>query len=123
MKAAVAADIREVFNAPELPHAEAALERAVAKYQKTAPELADWMETNLPEGLTVFALPAAKRQRLRTSNMCEVLNRQLKRRTRVVGLFPNTASVLRLVTAQLVELSEEWETGKAYLSNTTEQQK
>lgn len=55
------------------------------------------------------------RRRLRTSNMCESLNLRIKRRTRVAGLFPNEASVLRLVTAILMETSEEWETGRAYL--------
>ncbi|MCP3914488.1 MAG: IS256 family transposase, partial [bacterium] len=73
---------------------------------------AEWMEANLPEGLTVFALPVHQRRRMRTSNMLERLNRELKRRTRVATLFPNEASLLRLV---LVEVSEEWETGKIYL--------
>ena len=58
------------------------------------------------------------RKRLRTSNMCENLNHQIKRRTRVAGLFPNENSVLRLVTAILMETSEEWETGKSYLTLT-----
>jgi putative transposase len=49
--------------------------------------------------------------------MSENLNKQIKRRTKVAGLFPNTDSILRLVTAILMEISEEWETGKAYLSN------
>jgi len=52
---------------------------------------------------------------LRTSNMSENLNDQIKRRTKVAGLFPNTSSILRLVTAILLEISEEWETG-AYLN-------
>ncbi|MFN9821260.1 MAG: transposase, partial [Akkermansiaceae bacterium] len=55
-------------------------------------------------------------------NMCENLNRQIKRRTRVAGLFPNEKSVLRLVTAILMETSEEWETGKAYLTLTAQHQ-
>lgn len=118
MREPVAADIREIFNATDRPHAEATLERVVEKYRTSAPQLADWMERNIPEGLTVFSLAAPLRTRLRTSNMCEVLNRQIKRRTRVVGLFPNTNSILRLVTAQLIELSEDWETGKAYLTLT-----
>jgi transposase-like protein len=58
------------------------------------------------------------RKRLRTSNMCENLNLQIKRRTRVIGLFPNEKSVLRLVTSILMEASEEWETGKTYLTLT-----
>ena len=70
----------------------------------------------MPESLTVLRLPAAHRQRLRTTNMLERLNRELKRRTRVATLFPNEAALLRLVSAILIELSEEWETGKRYVT-------
>jgi transposase-like protein len=70
----------------------------------------------LPEGFTVFALPEAHRKRLRTSNACENVNNQIKKRTRVVGLFPSEESLLRLVTGILIEISESWETGKAYLT-------
>lgn len=81
-----------------------------------APRLSSWMEENLPEGFTVFVLPYAMRQRLRTTNMLERLNREIKRRTRVSSLFPNEASLLRLVSAILMETSEEWETSKKYLT-------
>ena len=74
------------------------------------------MEENVPESLTVFRLPPAHRKRLRTTNMDERLNRELKRRTRVARIFPNEASLLRLVTAVLMEVSEEWETGKRYVT-------
>lgn len=117
MRGPVAADIRSVFDAESLPHAEAKLEVLVEKYSKSAPELSNWMQKAIPEGLQVFNLPEHKRKRLRTSNACETLNTQIKRRTRVAGLFPNTNSILRLVTAILMEVSEEWETGKAYLSS------
>ena len=74
------------------------------------------MEGNLIEGLTVFKLPEPFRRRLRTSNMCERINREIKRRTRVARVFPNEASLLRLVSALLAEITEEWETGKIYLN-------
>ena len=117
MRETVAADIRTVFNADTREHAEARLGALVLKYEKSAPELSNWMETAIPEGLEVFNLPEHKRKRLRTSNACETLNTQIKRRTRVAGLFLNTDSILRLVTAILMEVSEEWETGKAYISD------
>lgn len=115
MKSEVAEDIRAVFNAPDRTEAEALLSRIVAKYEKKASALAAWMETNIPEGLTVFDFPARHRRRLRTANGLERLNREVRRRSRVVGLFPNPASCLRLVTAVLMEISEEWETGRTYL--------
>jgi transposase-like protein len=118
MRASVAADIRSIFTSEDLVHAEERLAQLVVKYKKIAPALSAWMETAIPEGLTVMLLAEPLRKRLRTSNMCENLNLQIKRRTRVVGLFPNENSVLRLVTAILMEASEEWETGKSYLTLT-----
>ena len=63
-----------------------------------------------------LGLIEAHRKRLRTSNACENVNGQIKKRTRVVGLFPNEESLLRLVTGVLIEISESWETGKTYLT-------
>ena len=116
MQAEVVADLRAVFDAPDRPEAERRLGSAVEKYRTSAPKLADWLEANFPEGLAVFALPRAHRRRLRTSNMLERLNEELKRRTRVAGLFPNDASLLRLVSAVLMEVSDDWETNRKYLT-------
>lgn len=115
MRTEVAADLRAIFDAPDRSEADRLLEIAVRKYEKTAPKLAVWMAANVPEALTVFALPAAHRRRLRTSNLLERLNKEIKRRTRVATLFPNEAALLRLVSAVLMEISEEWETDKMYL--------
>jgi len=119
MRAEVAADLRTVFNAPDRNEAERQLALAVEKYAETAPRLSSWMEKNVPEGLTVFALPESHRRKLRTTNMLERLNKEIKRRTRVATLFPNEPSLLRLVSAVLMETSEEWETGKTYLKMET----
>lgn len=116
MRTRVAIDIRSIFNAPDRHEADRLLEIVADRYRETAPRLAEWMESNLPEGLNVFSLPEKHRRFLRTSNMLERLNREIKRRTRVASLFPNEASALRLVTAVLAETSDEWETGRLYLS-------
>ena len=116
MKSEVMEDLRAVFDAADQSAAQEHLQRVVRKYQKSAPKLAAWIGENVPESLTVFRLPASHRRRLRTANMLERLNRELKRRTRVATLFPNEASLLRLVTAVLMEVSEEWETGKRYVT-------
>ncbi len=115
-RVAVAQAIRTVFDCPNRPSAEQRLREVVAQYSSSAPKLAAWMEENLPQGLTVLALPASHQRRLRTTNALERVNMELKRRTRVAGLFPNEASLLRLVSALLAETSDEWETGKAYLN-------
>jgi putative transposase len=65
-------------------------------------------------------LPGKHHKRMRTSNSIESLNKEIKRRTRVETLFPNEESLLRLVSAELSEISEDWETGKVYLSMVTE---
>ena len=116
MKAEVAADIRAIFTAPSLADAQNLLARTVTKYLPVASKLANWMETNLPEGLTVMSFPTGQRQRLRTVNPLERLNQEIRRRTRVVGVFPNEAACLRLVSALAMETSDEWETGKVYLN-------
>ena len=70
----------------------------------------------LPEGLTVLAFPEAHRRLLRTTNGVERVNREIKRRTQVASIFPNEASCLRLVSALLMEISDDWQAGKAYLT-------
>jgi putative transposase len=116
MRSQVAADLKAVFDAPDRPEAERQLAKVAERHAETAPQLAEWLEANVPEGLTVFALPRSHRRRLRTSNMLERLNEEIRRRTRVAGLFPNQASALRLVSAVLMEISEEWETNRKYLT-------
>jgi len=116
LRSVVAADIRSIFNCSDLESAQARLKERVAFYSKPAPKLAEWMEQNLPEGFIVYGLPEAHRRRLRTSNAIERVNQELKRRTRVASLFPNEASLLRLVTALLCEISNEWATSKVYLN-------
>ena len=116
MKREVAADIRAIFNAPDRAQAEAQLRRTVEKYAHCASRLADWLEGNIPEGLTVFAFPEDHWRRIRTVNSLERVSQEIRRRTRVAGIFPNEASCLRLVSALLMEISETWETGRIYLS-------
>lgn len=116
MRMEVAEDIRSVFNAPDRETADTYLKKAVQKYALLAPKLADWMEVNLPEGFTVFSFPRAHQRRLRTSNYLERLSQEIKRRTRVIRVFPNEQSCLRLISAILMETGEEWEYGRMYLN-------
>lgn len=115
MKREVAADIRAIFNAATRQDAETLLARTVEKYAPQASALADWLEENIPQGLTIFAFPSEHQRRLRTTNSLERLNREIRRRSRVAMLFPNEASCLRLVTAVVMEISDEWQTDRVYL--------
>jgi transposase-like protein len=115
MKREVAADIRAIFNAATRQDADTLLARTVAKYAPQASALADWLEENIPQGLTIFAFPSEHQRRLRTTNSLERLNREIRRRSRVAMLFPNEASCLRLVTAVVMEISDEWQTDRVYI--------
>ena len=115
MKQAVANDIKAMFTAPNLDEAQRLLQLTTEKYREKAPLLSAWMEENIPEGLTIFSFPQEHWKKLRTSNLAERVNKEIKRRTKIVGIFPNCDSCLRLVTALLVEMDEEWAQGRAYL--------
>jgi putative transposase len=110
MRAAVAADIRSIFTAPDRNEAQLLLEKFLSRYETSAPQLAKWAEEAIPEGFTVFALPASHRRRLRTTNLLERVNEEIKRRTRVARLFPSETSCLRLVSAILMEIADDWQT-------------
>jgi putative transposase len=83
-------------------------------YATSAPRLSAWMEVNLAERFTVFDFPLEHRRTIRTTNSLERINREILRRTRVVGIFPNEAAYLRLVSALQMETSKEWQIGKKY---------
>ena len=116
MRLEVAADIRSMFNAPNRETAENLLHAAIQKYAVSAPRLSAWLEENLSEGFTVFDFPLDHRRSTRTTNSLERINKEIRRRTRVVGVFPNEASCLRLISALLMEISEEWQIGKHFCS-------
>jgi len=120
MQKQVSDDIADIFAAPDGKMAQTRLKCYAQKYAKSAPKLSEWMEENLPQGLTVFELPQKHRKRMRTTNPLERLHEEINRRTKVARLFPNEASLLRLVSAIEMEISEDWIAGKRYLNMKTE---
>jgi len=106
MKAVTEASTRET--------AKAAQAAAVVELEKKAPKVARLMEEHGEEILGVYALPEAHHKRMRTTNMLERQNQELKRRTRVVRVFPHERSLLRLIAALLMETNQEW-MGRIYL--------
>lgn len=115
-RAEVARDLRAIFNAMDRSEADTRLKTIAQKWEKSTPKLSAWMEVNVPEALSVFSLPETHRRRLRTTNALERLNEEIRRRTRVALIFPNETALERLVTALLMEQSEQWETDKTYLA-------
>ncbi len=90
--------------------------RTIAEqWRPTHPHLAERLEEEIEDGLACLAFPASHQRRIRTTNGLERVNQELKRRTRVVRIFPNREACLRLVTALAAEISEDWESGRRYL--------
>jgi transposase-like protein len=116
----LADDLRAVFAASTRAQAQASAEAAADRWRPTHPKVAARLEEELEAALTCLAFPAEHRRRIRTTNGVERLNQELKRRTRVVRIFPNRESLLRLVTALAMEQSEEWVSGRRYLDLTPE---
>ncbi len=105
----IGAELRRIWNAATLDDAEAELRRLAAASAEAAPDLAAWLEANVPDGLAAFTLPEGHRKRLRTANPIErAVQQEIKRRTAKVGVFPSRDALLRLVSAVLAEIDDEW---------------
>jgi transposase-like protein len=115
-KSEVAESIRAIFDAENRVEAERLLKQVVAKYEADMPQLSRWMADNIEEGLTIFNFLVHHRKKLRTSNIAERVNQEIRRRSRVVRIFPNVASCERLAGAIVIEISEHWLSGNMYLS-------
>lgn len=112
----LAADLRGLFAAPDRHSALEFASCVAEKWRGSGQEkVASHIEEHIEECLACLAFPETHRQRIRTTNGLERFNQELKRRTRVVRIFPNREACLRLVTALAVEQSEEWVTGRRYL--------
>ena len=112
------ADLRGIFAAPDRKQALGIASSVAQKWRKKKgnEKVAEHIEEYIEECLTCLAFPESHRRRIRTTNGLERLNQEIKRRTKVVRIFANRESCLRLVTALAVEQSEEWVTGRRYLA-------
>ncbi len=111
----MADDLRAIFAAPTAAQARETAYSCAERWRSSHPSVASQLEEALEPCLACYAIPPAHRVRVRTTNGLERLNQELKRRTRVVRIFPNRAALLRLVTALAMEQSEEWVSGRRYL--------
>jgi len=108
------AKLRLMFNAPDITTARGLLDDIVSEYAQTAPRAVTCLEAGFDDAMAVMALPEPYRRRLRSTNGLERLNREVRRRERVIGIFPNIDSALRLLGALLMEQDEEWAIGRHY---------
>ena len=109
-------ELRWIYDRRDLQEANRDLAAWITKWQGKYPKLVDWVESNIGETLSFYRLPRAHHKHLKSTNMLERLNEEIKRRTRVVRIFPNTESCLRLTRALCVETHETWLEDNRYLN-------
>jgi len=109
-------ELRWLYDRHELEQARQDLAAWLGKWQAKYPKMCSWVEANIEETFTFFQLPAEHHKHMKSTNMLERINEELKRRTLVVRIFPNAASCLRLVRALAVEIHEDWIEATRYLN-------
>jgi transposase-like protein len=109
-------ELRWIYERRNVEEARRDLAAWLAKWESRYPKLCDWAEANIEETLTFYRLPQQHHKHLKSTNMLERINQELKRRTLVVRIFPNTASCLRLIRALTVEIHEDWVEATRYLN-------
>ncbi len=112
----LAALLRPIFNAPDRDSARALLGDALERLRAPLPKVATLLEEAEEDLLAFYAFPPDHWRKLRSTNPLERLNREIGRRTDVVGIFPNDRALIRLVTMVVIEQNDEWLVGRRYLS-------
>ena len=111
----VSEDMDRIFNASNSRDARAVIEEVMDKYEKDIPDVTDMLDEAKEDILAIYILPRKYWKRFRTTNMIERLNEEIRRREKVVRIFPDDGSVLRLIGSLLLEKDEEWSSGRRYL--------
>ena len=111
-------ELRWLYDRQSIEEAQRDLAAWLKKWQSKYPKLCDWVEANIEETLTFYRLPRQHHKHLKSTNMLERLNEEIKRRTHVVRIFPHEASCLRLIRALAAEIHEDWIEATRYLNMT-----
>ena len=115
-KKAFAAQLKEIWLAPTIELARQRANELISQYDKRFPRAIEILQEGLEDSLAFYTFPSLDARKISSSNMLERLNEEIRRRTRVVGIFPSPNSYLRLVTTYLMEYAEDWSVSRAYLS-------
>jgi transposase-like protein len=107
--------LKDIFAAPDIKQARERKRKLVKELERLKPKVAGWLDMELESCFTVYNLPAEHRKRMRSTNMIERFNQELLRRSRVIRIFPNVESCIRLFATMCMEQSEQWQTGFKYL--------
>src|SRR5690606_35688132 len=114
LRSDVKAHVRSIFEAADVDTARTLLHQTIDQYQSQAPRAMEILDAGFDDATAVLYLPADYRKRTRTTNAVERLNGEIRRRERVIRIFPNRESVLRLIGALLMEQDEKWSIGRKY---------
>ena len=109
-------ELRWLYDRRNAEEARRDLAAWLLRWQEKYPKLCVWVEENIEETLTFYRLPREHHKHLKSTNMLERLNQEIKRRTHVIGIFPNEESALRLIRALAVEIHEDWIEAHRYLN-------
>ena len=115
MRGEIAQAIKDIYQAIDLNEARSRMKDAICRYKDKARKFCDWLEENFEEGLAFYSFPRGMHKKIRTVNMVENLNKEVRRRTNVVRVFPNEESALRLISAVLADKHEDWASEKMYI--------
>ena len=111
-----AKELKEIWHAPDETTAKNRVRDIIQRYGKRFPQAMTILEEGLQDSLSFYAYPELDQRKISTTNMLERLNKEIRRRSRVVGIFPNPESYIRLITMYMIEYTEDWSTSQAYLS-------
>ena len=114
-KKSFASELKSIWLAPDDKVARERANALIEKYESRFPQAVRCLEEGLENSLIFYSYPELDQRKISSSNMIERMNREIRRRTGVVGIFPNESSYVRLVTAYLMEYSEDWSTSRAYI--------
>lgn len=115
-KAVFASKLKQIWLQPDIDSARAYADNLMDNYESRYPEAARILEEGLEDSIQFYSFKHMDHRKISSTNMLERLNREIRRRTNVVGVFPNMDSYIRLVTSHLIEYSEDWCAGKAYVN-------
>ena len=108
LRAGLRSELKEMFNCEKVEQARARRDEIIADYTAKAPKAMERLDAGFEEAMTVMLLPKDMRKCTRTSNYLERLNKEIKRRSNVIGIFPNAGSAVRLLGALLMEENDRW---------------
>lgn len=116
LRCEIAQSVKDIYLSLDLVEARRRMHETVLRYKDKAGKFCEWLEDNFEEGLAFYNFSRDHWKKIRTVNMVESLNKEIRRRTNVVRVFPNEESCLRLISAVLIDKHEDWVSGKKYIT-------